>query len=227
MKRINLFLIFILSIAFSTSSFAQEADILKNFISSIQDATLSFDYTYSIVQDKVEFTGEGSLSSRGKGFKLNSDDFDVYCDGKSKWTIDIAAKEIVIEDVDSTAAVNVLTDNPALILRSINKNFIFKSSTNESGRAYVNLLADKKFEGVDSMVLIFDLDNSSLVGAKIILSGNSNLNAEDANIASPEGDAINIKISNLKISRDFIPDFTFDHQGSLSKKFLVTDLRFN
>ena len=189
---------------------ANPNDILNKFLLNIKGATISFDYTYSMVQNNVEFVGEGSLLSKGRGFKLISDDFDVYCDGKTKWTIEPSAKEVIIENIDSSEVTNVISDNPALILGNINNNFVLESSSINGSEVELMLHPTKEIEGFSYLNLVFLKTQSTLIGAKIVL---------------PDGNTIKISISKFVVSKNKNPDFRFDHISSLSDDYFVTDLR--
>ena len=95
----------------SCSVFAQERIALLDRASGKR---VSFDYSYSLIQNGVdgEEVTSGHVSVQGNAFRLDGLGLEIRSDGTTRWTMDPAAKELLIETVDGE---DLLT-NPALLV---------------------------------------------------------------------------------------------------------------
>lgn len=75
---------------------AQDAMAFKEMVGS---NLLSFDFTYEVTGN-VPLKGSGTVVAQKDCFIVKSNGVDVYCDGKSKWTVDEKAKEVYIENAE-------------------------------------------------------------------------------------------------------------------------------
>ncbi len=74
---------------------------------------MSFSYDY-VTNGTVPLKGEGKVVVQDASFILLGDGLDVRCDGKSVWTMDSVAKEVVVDAVGSDCSDYV--EYPALLL---------------------------------------------------------------------------------------------------------------
>lgn len=94
---------------------------LSGFISKVAESCVSFDYSYSAQVQKSKMKGSGSIKVQGNSFFMEGNGIEVWCDGKTRWTIDRAAEEAVIENVEDSA--DEYAANPALLVTSIDDSF--------------------------------------------------------------------------------------------------------
>lgn len=59
---------------------------------------VSLDYSFSVRGD-LPVTGSGNALIQGESFRTSGNGMSVYCDGKTRWTVDENAKEVYIENV--------------------------------------------------------------------------------------------------------------------------------
>lgn len=102
--------IFLLSL-FCFGAFAQER---IGLLDRAAGKRVSFDYTYSLIQNGVEgdTVSSGKVLVQGNAFRLDGLGLELWSDGSTRWTLDRSAKELLIEPVE---AGDILT-NPALLV---------------------------------------------------------------------------------------------------------------
>ena len=131
------------------SVFAQERIALLDRASGKR---VSFDYSYSLIQKGVEgdVVTSGHVSVQGNAYRLDALGLEIVSDGTTRWMLDPAAKEVLIEAVDET---DLLT-NPALLVLDY--------------RSHPGLLK-LRAEGPDSLDVEVKLDDGMV--AHLILTG--------------------------------------------------------
>ena len=72
---------------------AAENELFSELSSSISSSCISFDYSYRTEVKGTVFTGRGKVTARYPAFRAEGNGFLIVCDGETKWTSDIAAKE--------------------------------------------------------------------------------------------------------------------------------------
>ena len=88
----------LLLIAFSIPQ-AQEG--VAFLINLVLNNRVSFSYSVSS-QDGSKLRMEGTAVIDGDCYRTNGNGLEIYCDGKTKWTVDRAAKELYIEESEGT-----------------------------------------------------------------------------------------------------------------------------
>ena len=91
MKRI---VSIILSLFCGLALYAQD---ITSLLSLVEGNRLSLDFSYKM-KGNVPLTGAGNLILDGECFRLDSGSLKVYCDSRTKWTVDEEAEEVYIED---------------------------------------------------------------------------------------------------------------------------------
>ena len=93
---------------------SDESGALDRLVSAMASSSVTFDYTYRFtpVSGPV-LSGTGSVRFQGNSFIMKGNGLEIYCDGKSRWTIDRSAREAVAESFD--AGHPDYLANPALI----------------------------------------------------------------------------------------------------------------
>ena len=91
---------------------------LGDFTSKVSSSLVSFSYTYS-VNSKVKIQGSGSAMLQGDAFYMKGNGLEIWCNGKTKWTVDRTAGEAVVESADA----DDYDMNPARMIGSVAKVF--------------------------------------------------------------------------------------------------------
>lgn len=188
---------------------------LDEFIRKANSSLVTFKYSFTTVSDGPAMKGEGDVKVSGDSFIVNGNGLEIWCDGKTRWTIDRSAKEAIVEGVDE--AEDGLASNPALLVTSVDEAFrevSFGASKFSDKVADVSVLSPVT-KGASSMdiaqvKLYFKTGTSDLVGVEVTLN---------------DGTVTRFTISGLKYSdKSKAPSFTFDGK-TLGKDYVVTDLR--
>lgn len=111
---------------------------------------VSFHYEYNLSKNGGEFSKvtEGEVMVEDNAYRLDGLGLNIVCDGKTRWTYDASAGEVVIESAEQD---NILT-NPALLISSY--------------RRYGNAL-HVKGGSRDSLDVVYDVDED--VKARFVL----------------------------------------------------------
>ena len=64
---------------------------------------------------------KGVVQAQGNSYKLTNPELELYCDGYTKWILNISSKELVIVPNDATAT--DIVENPLGFLTSLNKGY--------------------------------------------------------------------------------------------------------
>lgn len=88
------------AILLAPALFGQE--IPERILEHIDDSRISLDYSCT-VKAQPPFDNRGSLIIQGNCYRLRTSGFEIYCDARSRWTVDTASKEVVIEPSEGTA----------------------------------------------------------------------------------------------------------------------------
>ena len=141
-----------ITLLFCTFSFAQGQGVTIPQLDRAAGKRVSFHYEYSHSKDGGAFnkvTG-GDVLVEDNAYRLDGLGLTIVCDGKTRWTYDAAAGEVVLENAEND---NILT-NPALLISSY--------------RAYGSAL-HVKGGSKDSLDVVYDVDQD--VQARFVLSG--------------------------------------------------------
>lgn len=205
MRRILTFIFAVLA-CFSAS--AQERQAFDAFASSLTSGEVSFKYSFKVKAD-VPLSGNGSAVLSGDSYVIKGNGLEIWCDGKTRWTVDRTACEAYIETVEEDSSDYLA--NPAMLLGTLSKAFEIKESKNGTfnGSATKNIrlvpaIADT---GLDSVVLY--------------LSGN---NPRGVKITVDDGTETVFVITSYSVKEPGGIKFSFDVSG-LDSSYVVTDLR--
>lgn len=121
MKRLLLLLGSLLSL----SAAAQSIPLLDK----VPGHRVTFDYVYGYTAGGKTYdnVSSGSMTVQGNAYLLKADGLEIYSDGAVRWSLDPAAKEAIIEAVDTEDVIS----NPAAIVSSY-KEFGKKLKVNGS-----------------------------------------------------------------------------------------------
>jgi hypothetical protein len=208
MKRIITFFIIFLSALFSTSSYGATEDVLDNFVNKVSSSLVTFSYTYS-VNAKVKIQGSGNAIVQGEAFYMKGNGLEIWCNGKTRWTVDRAASEALIESVG--AIQDDYETNPAKLISSVSKAFNKVSEINGTfhGKSVkIVTLTPKVRSSIRLMKLCFS--GEKLIGAFATVS---------------DGTVTEFVISNMAFKpKGSLAKFALNEK-SLGKAFVITDLR--
>jgi hypothetical protein len=205
-----IFTVILLSLSIFTSaavSFSSD-DVLSDFMQKASSSYVTFSYTYS-VDSQVKINGSGTAEVQGNSFYMKSSGMEIWCNGKTKWTVDRASSEAVIESVESSS--DDYYSNPARLIGSLNAAFtsdIVSSGTFNGKSVRIFSLKPKSVGNINLLKLYFYGD--SLIGASVIVK---------------DGTETKFVISNVRFLGKTVPShFDFDVK-TLDKSYVVTDLR--
>ena len=216
MKTITRITAVIAAVFFCLPSFAK-SKTLSDFISKVSSSTVHFDYSYTASKPgSAKMKGNGNVAVRDNSFRMSGNCLEVWCDGKTVWSIDRAAEEAVIESVGNDAESGYST-NPALLISSVDEAFseISFGTSKFNGSSVDASVLSPLHKGTSSMdiarmKLFFRSGTSDLVGAEVTLR---------------DGTVSDFIISSIKFaSKDGKESFRFDEK-TLGSSYVITDLR--
>ena len=113
MRRLVIVAISLLTCALS---YAQEGPLSIPQLDRAEGKRVSFHYEYHLSKDGGDFSKvtEGEVLVEDNAYRLDGLGLAIVCDGKTRWTYDPSAGEVVIESAEQD---NILT-NPALLISS-------------------------------------------------------------------------------------------------------------
>lgn len=218
MKRTitRIFIVTVLAlVALPLLSFAK-SKTLDSFVTNVSTSLVSFDYSFSMPTKKAKMTGNGNVMVQGNSFVMNGNGLEIWCDGKTRWTIDRLSEEALIEYVDDSY--ESFATNPALMIASVDEAFreISFSSTKFEEKvvdaSYLSPLHKGKGSmDISSLILYFKSGSSVLVGARVKLN---------------DGSISDFTITNLKFEKSDKSKESFRfNEKTLNASYVITDLR--
>ena len=198
----------IILLMFPMSPGLDNGNPLKSFSERAAASQMSFSYDY-VTNGTVPLKGQGKVVVQDASFILLGDGLDVRCDGKSVWTMDSVAKEVVVDAVGSDCSDYV--EYPALLLASLEENF--KEIDNEE------VFVDGK---PMTMIELKPVASSKLKRLKLFFRGNIPV---AANITVKDGTVTHFNIKDLKFGKKTSGDGFFFDPATLDSSWIITDLR--
>ncbi len=201
--------------ALPQTSFAK-SKTLDAFVSKVSVSLVSFDYSFTMPTKKTKMTGNGSVKVQGTSFIVDGNGLEIWCDGKTRWTIDRVSEEALVESVDDSY--DSYATNPALMIASIDNAFREESfgSSKFLGKAADMSVLSPVHKGRGSMDiaglrLFFKSGTTTLTGAEVTLN---------------DGSVSNFTITNLKFEEPGKSKESFRfNEKTLDSSYVVTDLR--
>lgn len=188
---------------------------LTGFIDKVSSSLVTFDYSFSMQTGKSKMKGTGIVKVQDNAFYMEGNGLEVWCDGKTRWTVDRMAEEALIEAVDDSFDSST---NPALMITSVDDAFnetAFGSATFQGKAVDASTLIPvnkgKYSMDIAKLRLFFAKGTTNLVGAEVTLN---------------DGSVSEFNVSNLKFQekRKEKESFRFDEK-TLGPSYVVTDLR--
>lgn len=207
--------IFVAALVFPQTSSAK-SKTLDAFVSKVSTSLVSFDYSFTMPTKKAKMTGNGKVKVLGTSFFVDGNGMEIWCDGKTRWTIDRVSEEALVESVDDSY--DSYATNPALMISSVDEAFrevSFGASKFEGKVADASVLSPvNKGKGsmdISSLKLFFKSGTTVLTGAEVTLN---------------DGSVSNFTISNLRFEDAAKSKESFRFDGkTLESSYVVTDLR--
>lgn len=187
---------------------ARAENVVRDFAARASEASVSFRYTFH-VQNQVNLQGSGSAQVQGEAFHVSGNGLDIWCDGRTRWTVDAAARELIIEPVEQD--ILDYAANPALLVGSVAEAFNIESvgQTKFQGKVCTaGVLSPKQKMDITWLKLYFQKD--VLIGAEVRV---------------PDGTVTEFSITDLSFKeKGPASAFAFDPAG-VDASWVVTDLR--
>lgn len=189
---------------------------LDTFVSKVSASLVSFDYSFTMPTKKAKMTGNGNVKVQGTSFQVEGSGLEIWCDGKTRWTIDRISEEALVESVDDSY--DSYATNPALMIASIDDAFREESfgSSKFGGKVVDASVLSPVNKGKGSMdiarlKLFFKSGTTILIGAEVVLN---------------DGSVSEFTITNLRFEETVKSkeSFRFDEK-TLDSSYVITDLR--
>lgn len=189
---------------------------LDAFVSKVSTSLVSFDYSFTMPSKKAKMTGNGNVKVQGNSFFVDGNGLEIWCDGKTCWTVDRISEEALVESVDDSY--DSYATNPALMISSIDNAFreVSFGASKFGGRpADASVLAPvRKGKGsmdIATLKLFFKSGTTALIGAEVTLN---------------DGSVSNFTITNLRFEDPGKSKESFRfNEKTLDSSYVVTDLR--
>lgn len=196
-------------------SFAK-SKTLESFVARASSSLVSFDYSFTMPSKKSTMTGSGTVKVQGSSFFLDGNGLEIWCDGKTRWTVDRVAEEALVEYVDDSF--DSYATNPALMISSVDDAFKETSfgASRFGGKAVDASVLSPVSKGkgsmdISSLKLFFRSGTATLVGAEVTLNDGS---VSDFTIT-------NLRFEDAGKSKE---SFRFNEK-TLDSSYVITDLR--
>ena len=185
-------------------SFAQVP--LESLREMFADSAVSIECDYSTQVQNTTVVGHSQLIVQADMYVMHGNGLEIYCDGKTTWTIDVSAKEVIIEPCD--AAGREYAANPVLVLADMDKLFKVRSSS--------ALEAGKVSYSLDAVI------QCGVSEAEVVLSGNGAVTRAD--FILDDGSVLEVQVSSMKKTEEKQASF-FSPDRRFGSDWIVTDLR--
>lgn len=185
--------------------------ILEQFKSALIGSCVNLEYSYKAVSGTM-ISGSGTLCLQGDSFRMQGDGLEIWCDSKTRWTLDRAAGEMVVENVED-APEGAAAADPAMLLGSLDTHFSVKSTSAGDGQTTIN------FEPASGVLGI-----TSLTAVLKPVQGGSPVLARAVAVMS-DGTMTEFTFKSMAYS-DRLPEESFRfNMSEADKSWIITDLR--
>lgn len=198
----------LLTFALSLTFLAQAQGALEDFAGQLTGGEVSFKYSFE-VQGDVPVKGSGTAVLKGNAFHIFGNGLEIWCDGKTRWTIDRGSREAYIETVE-IESVDYLA-NPATLLGALTRAFQINSVSDVT-------LSGKKLQAFN---LTPSIDDTGLKSVMLYMDGST---PSRVAITVEDGTKTLFRLSDYAVKEKSDAGFSFDI-ASLGSDFVVTDLR--
>jgi len=115
-------------------------------------------YTVTFAVEGADFAAEGSYAVEGDRYYMRVGDAEAYCDGASKWEVDPAKREVVIDVVDTES--RSLLGNPTRAFDFVDDAFRSELLPSEGGMQRLRLTPRDKGTVMSSITVDVAADGS-------------------------------------------------------------------
>ena len=211
----RIFIVIIALFAMSPVSVAK-SKTLEAFVSKVSSSLVSFDYSFTMPTKKAKMTGNGNVKVQGNSFLVDGNGLEIWCDGKTRWTVDRISEEALVESVDDSF--DSYATNPALMIASVDNAFregSFGPSKFDGKTVDASVLSPvhkgKSSMDIAGLKLFFKSGTTTLIGAEVTLN---------------DGSVSNFNISNLRFEEAGKTKESFRfNEKTLDSSYVITDLR--
>lgn len=184
-------------------SFAQSP--LQSLRQMFSSGAVAIEADYEMNLHEAPIVGASDVIVQGNMYYMKGNGLDVYCNGKSMWTIDDSAMEVVIESCDADDKDYLA--NPLLILVDLDSLFEIKSQ--------------KVVDDCTSYTLVAVAD-CGVTKATLLLTSKGTIRS--AKFQLEDGSTLAVKVSSMKKTEEKPASF-FSPQRKFGSDWIVTDLR--
>lgn len=198
-------IVVIIFLLFSAArGYAQDYPEFDALYDKMSGSSITMECTYIFRQSsKTDITGKAVIVSQDSSYIMKGNGLDIYCDGTTIWTVDVNAKEVVIE---VPVPDNVDISNPARLFGMLKDCFrITESFVSSVGITYV--LVPVKPCGINACTV--RISGGKLSGASFDINGGE----------------LTVEILSMSFDAVLPADkFSFD-VDNLPGDYIITDLR--
>ena len=209
MKRIALYFMMAVSLFMCTAiAKAQTDELLESLYGKFASSCVELDYDYVTRMSGVKVTGSGVLYVQGNMWHIEGNGIEIWCDGKTVWTVDPYAEEVIIESVSEEDAGELV--NPALMFVRMKDHFnVSKIVDSADGKASIYVLEPKSDIGMNFF-------NVEILKSSAQIRGGL--------FAMEDGNEVKITVSTMKQVEKKSATF-FKPSQTFNSSWIVTDLR--
>lgn len=199
----------VLTVLTASAMRAQEKTYLDRLYDKLMSSCVEFEMSYSIQMPGVKVDGKGTLELQGESWFMVGNGMEIRCDGKTLWTVDPAAKEVVIDGLSGDLTSGIMT-NPAVMLVNIRKLFSLRETLPvKDGKSLIYILYPKD----ESEVSFINME---------ILKADSSL--KKISFSLNDGTSVVVNISSMKSDKKKPAEY-FSRSVKYDSSWIVTDLR--
>lgn len=121
MRNILKYALYVVLIIASSLARAQDTALLERMYDDFSSRLTTLDISYVLEMLPADMTGNAVVSFQDEAYRLSTDGLEIYCDGKSVWTLDNILKEVIIEPVTDEG--EDFIRNPASLFLGLKDNF--------------------------------------------------------------------------------------------------------
>lgn len=121
MRNILKYALYVVLIIASSLARAQDTALLERMYDDFSSRLTTLDISYVLEMLPADMTGKAVVSFQDEAYRLSADGLEIYCDGKSVWTLDNISKEVIIEPVTDDG--EDFIRNPASLFLGLKDNF--------------------------------------------------------------------------------------------------------
>ncbi len=172
----KIFTCVLFGLGFLVSEPAMEQDakgVLDKLSTKVQSySTIYAEYNLKIV-DKGDTVvdSDGSAKIKGDSFSLKMEDFHIYSDGKSVWTIDVESNDCFINDFEEMQEEQDITPSELFTIWENGFRQEHKGSITEDGKTYTQINLYPTDSSKEYHTIVLHIDEGKMEMKKAIIKG--------------------------------------------------------